>query len=76
MNGIVKSLAVALALSLAGTSAMACGADGCSCCKDKDAKTEGGKMHDMKGMKGMKDEPSSPKTGTPATPDAHQEHNH
>lgn len=79
MNRIVKTLALALALSLAGTAAMACGSDGCDCCKDKAVKSEhGGKMHDMKGMKGMPDDKAAPKpsTAAPSTPDAHSEHQH
>lgn len=75
MTRIVTSLALALALSLAGTASMACGADGCACCKEKDGKMESGKGHDMKGMKDEK--PSSKSDASaPAAPDAHQEHNH
>lgn len=82
MNRTLKSLILALALSLAGTAAMACGPDGCACCKDKDAKSEhGGKMHDMKGMKGMKgmsdDKPGAkPDAAAPSAPDPHSEHQH
>ncbi len=73
MTRIVTSLALALALSLAGTAAMACGADGCACCKDKDGKMESGKGHDMKGMKGEK--PSSkPDTPAPSVPDTEHKH--
>lgn len=69
MNRILKSLGLAIGISLIGGAALACGPDGCA--KGKDGKMECccDKMKDGKAAT----KPDAPK---PAQPDPHAEHKH
>lgn len=83
MNRLIKIAALAIGVSFAATSAMACGPDGCG--KDKDGKMscccddmKDHKDHMMKDGKPGADTPGAPKpdAAKPAGPDAHKDHQH
>ena len=80
MNRILKSLGLAIGISLIGGAALACGPDGCA--KGKDGKMEcccdKMKGDDAKGAAAMPAKPDAAKPGVaaPAKPDAHAEHQH